>query len=110
MSAHAVVIGGGLAAATAVEELRALGYDGSIDLVTDESHWPYQRPPLSKGYLTGSDARESVFAHPPGFSAALRYTFVTALAYPLVVLGLTWCLRLRAPRTSEGAYRLGRPN
>jgi len=69
MSTHAVVIGGGLAAATAVEELRALGYDGSIDLVTDEPHRPYQRPPLSKGYLAGDDARESVFAHPPGWES-----------------------------------------
>jgi rod shape-determining protein MreD len=51
---------------------------------------------------------ELVFAHPPGLAASLGYVLVTALAYPLVVLGLTWCLRLRAPRVSEGAYRLGR--
>jgi rod shape-determining protein MreD len=51
-----------------------------------------------------------VFADPPGLAASLRYLLATALAYPLVVLGLTWCLRLRAPRVSEGAYRLGRPS
>ena len=53
---------------------------------------------------------ELVFAHPPGVAASLKYLLVTALAYPLVVLGLTWCLRLRAPRVSESAYILGRPS
>ena len=36
-----------------------------------------------------------------------RYLLATALAYPLVVLGLAWCLRLRAPRAAAG-YRPGR--
>ena len=48
-----------------------------------------------------------VFAHPPGLSASLRYLFATTIAYPLVVLGLAWCLRLRAPRMSEVATGLG---
>jgi rod shape-determining protein MreD len=53
-------------------------------------------------------ALELVFAHPPGFAASLRYLLATAIAYPLVVLGLTWCLRLRAPRAAQGPQRMGR--
>ena len=47
-----------------------------------------------------------VFAHPPGAVRLARYLFATTLAYPLVVLGLAWCLRLRAPRMSEAATDL----
>ena len=48
-----VVIGGGLAAAKTVEALRDQGYEGRLDLVTDEADLPYERPPLSKEYLQG---------------------------------------------------------
>ncbi|MGO1769208.1 MAG: NAD(P)/FAD-dependent oxidoreductase [Microbacterium sp.] len=65
-----VVIGGGLAAGTAVAKLRERGYEGAIDLVTSEAHRPYERPPLSKGYLTGSEERDSVFVHAEGWEAA----------------------------------------
>jgi 3-phenylpropionate/trans-cinnamate dioxygenase ferredoxin reductase component len=67
---HVVIVGGGLAAATAAEELRERGYDGDVDLVTQEAHRPYQRPPLSKEYLTGAGSRDDVFAHPEGWEAA----------------------------------------
>ena len=50
---HIVIVGGGLAAGTAAETLREEGYDGDVTVVTDEAHPPYQRPPLSKGYLAG---------------------------------------------------------
>jgi NADPH-dependent 2,4-dienoyl-CoA reductase/sulfur reductase-like enzyme len=59
-----VVVGGGLAAATCCETLRELGYDGSLVLVCAEPHLPYERPPLSKGYLMGADELDSVFVHP----------------------------------------------
>lgn len=58
-----VIIGGGLAAASAVEELRAQGHDGSITLLGAEHHLPYERPPLSKGVLLGNDEPDSVFLH-----------------------------------------------
>lgn len=50
-----VIIGAGLAGATAATELRARGYDGELTLVGAEPHLPYERPPLSKGYLLGDD-------------------------------------------------------
>ena len=46
-----VVIGGGQAAIQCITSLRKEGYSGSITLVGDESHLPYQRPPLSKDFL-----------------------------------------------------------
>ncbi|MFT4226879.1 NAD(P)/FAD-dependent oxidoreductase [Micropruina sp.] len=58
-----VVIGGGLAAANAVAELRDRGYTGDLALVGAEPHLPYERPPLSKGLLLGSDEPDSVFVH-----------------------------------------------
>ncbi|WP_455605656.1 NAD(P)/FAD-dependent oxidoreductase [Cellulosimicrobium funkei] len=56
-----VVVGGGLAAAKAVETLRAEGYDGGITVVAREPHRPYERPPLSKDYLRGEAERDAVF-------------------------------------------------
>jgi NADPH-dependent 2,4-dienoyl-CoA reductase/sulfur reductase-like enzyme len=58
-----VVIGGGLAAAKTVEALRDQGYEGRLDLVTDEADLPYERPPLSKDYLQGKAAFEKAVVH-----------------------------------------------
>ena len=52
-----VLIGGGLAAGNCARWLRRSGADGSILLVGREPDLPYDRPPLSKGYLKGTDAR-----------------------------------------------------
>jgi 3-phenylpropionate/trans-cinnamate dioxygenase ferredoxin reductase subunit len=49
-----VVIGGGVASATAVAGLRAQGFDGRITLVSAENTVPYERPPLSKEFLRGA--------------------------------------------------------
>ncbi|MGZ4190817.1 MAG: NAD(P)/FAD-dependent oxidoreductase [Solirubrobacteraceae bacterium] len=53
-----LLIGGGLAAGNCARWLRRSGADGSILLVGREPDLPYDRPPLSKGYLQGSDKRE----------------------------------------------------
>ncbi len=58
-----VIVGGGLAAASAADELRAQGHSGSITLLGAEPHLPYERPPLSKGVLLGNEAPSSVFLH-----------------------------------------------
>ncbi|KAA1424331.1 NAD(P)/FAD-dependent oxidoreductase [Nocardioides antri] len=60
---NVVVVGGGLAGASAVEELRTLGYTGDITLIGAEPHLPYERPPLSKGVLLGAADPGSVFVH-----------------------------------------------
>lgn len=62
-----VIAGGGLAGAKAVETLRAEGFDGRVTLLTQEAERPYERPPLSKGYLLGNDARDSAYVHDAGW-------------------------------------------
>ncbi|MGK5642002.1 NAD(P)/FAD-dependent oxidoreductase [Streptomyces sp. URMC 126] len=64
-----VIVGGGLAGAKAAETLRAEGFTGRVILVCDERDHPYERPPLSKGYLMGKDERDSVFVHEPSWYA-----------------------------------------
>lgn len=59
-----VVVGAGLAGASAVRGLREGGFLGRIRLIGAETHRPYIRPPLSKDYLSGSADRESVFVEP----------------------------------------------
>jgi 3-phenylpropionate/trans-cinnamate dioxygenase ferredoxin reductase subunit len=54
-----LLIGGGLASASCARWLRKAGADGSILMVGRESDLPYDRPPLSKGYLRGSESREN---------------------------------------------------
>jgi 3-phenylpropionate/trans-cinnamate dioxygenase ferredoxin reductase component len=51
--ATVVIVGAGLAGLRTAEELRTLGYDGSITLIGAEARPPYDRPPLSKKVLTG---------------------------------------------------------
>ncbi len=62
-----VLIGGGLAGAKAAETLRAEGFGGRVVLVAGEPELPYERPPLSKGYLLGSAEREKARVHDAGW-------------------------------------------
>ncbi|MGY6411138.1 MAG: NAD(P)/FAD-dependent oxidoreductase [Alkalilacustris sp.] len=64
-----VVVGAGQAGAAVAGKLRALGFGGSLTLVGAEPVPPYQRPPLSKKYLTGEMARERLFLRPEAFYA-----------------------------------------
>lgn len=60
---RSVIIGGGLAGAKTAEGLRDGGCTGPIVLVGAEEHLPYERPPLSKDYLTGTADRASIDVH-----------------------------------------------
>ncbi|KKZ75645.1 NAD(P)/FAD-dependent oxidoreductase [Streptomyces showdoensis] len=64
-----VIVGGGLAGAKAAETLRAEGFNGRVILIGDERDHPYERPPLSKGFLLGKEDRDSVFVHEPAWYA-----------------------------------------
>ncbi|MEV5571388.1 FAD-dependent oxidoreductase [Spirillospora sp. NPDC052269] len=59
-----VIVGASLAGAKAAETLRHEGFEGRVVLVGEEIERPYERPPLSKGFLLGSDTRESAHVHP----------------------------------------------
>ncbi|MFI8778123.1 NAD(P)/FAD-dependent oxidoreductase [Brachybacterium paraconglomeratum] len=54
MSSRVVVVGASASGLSTVERLRERGHRGSITLVGDEVHAPYDRPPLSKGLLSGA--------------------------------------------------------
>src|SRR5215472_14826145 len=64
-----VIVGASLTGAKAAETLRDEGFDGDIVLLGSEPERPYERPPLSKGYLLGNDPRDSVFVHEQGWYA-----------------------------------------
>ena len=55
-----VIVGGGLAGASAATELRKQGFAGEVMLIGGERHHPYIRPPLSKGFLSGEETRDSI--------------------------------------------------
>lgn len=55
------VIGGSLAGLRAVQSLRATGFEGTITVVGDEVHRPYDRPPLSKAFLKGEVELDQLF-------------------------------------------------
>ncbi len=65
--AHFVIVGAGQAGASLVARLRTGGFDGRITLIGEEPAPPYQRPPLSKGYLLGDTSRERLFLRPERF-------------------------------------------
>lgn len=60
MSAPLVVVGASLAGLRTIEELRTLGWPGEVVLIGDEARTPYDRPPLSKGFLTGEVSLDSL--------------------------------------------------
>lgn len=64
-----VTVGAGQTAAVAARTLRRRGFDGRIILIGDEPHPPYQRPPLSKEYLSGAGASDDLWILPERWCA-----------------------------------------
>ncbi|MDD5403771.1 MAG: FAD-dependent oxidoreductase [Sulfuricella sp.] len=62
-----VIVGGGLAGASAIEGIRTRDDKGSILLLGEETHPPYDRPPLSKKLWFGKTRVEEIFLHDPHF-------------------------------------------
>jgi 3-phenylpropionate/trans-cinnamate dioxygenase ferredoxin reductase component len=69
-----VIVGGGHAAGQACASLRQEGWKGEIVVIGDEPHLPYQRPPLSKQYLSGEHGLEKVHLRPVKFYADQNIT------------------------------------
>lgn len=61
---HTLIIGAGQAGLSAAAELRKRGYEGAVTLLGAETALPYQRPPLSKGYLSGDMPLERLWLKP----------------------------------------------
>ena len=111
--ARIVVVGAGQAGASLVARLRALGHAGSLTLVGAEPVPPYQRPPLSKGYLKGELTRERLFLRPPSFYEAagialLTGTRVAAIAGTIMMTGRSMSAQGAAAEDSASAT-IGRP-
>ena len=64
-----VVIGAGLTGASAAIALRKYSVDAQVVLIGEEDQAPYERPPLSKGYLRGEQPLEKLLVRPPEFYA-----------------------------------------
>ena len=62
-----VIVGGGLAGASAIEGIRAHDPEGAILLLARENHPPYHRPPLSKDLWFGKSTRDKLPVHEDGF-------------------------------------------
>lgn len=62
-----VIIGAGQAGASLAAKARVLGFSGPITIIGDEPVAPYQRPPLSKGYLLGEITLERLYLRAPSF-------------------------------------------
>ena len=78
-----VLIGGGLAAGNCARWLRRSGADGSILLVGREPDLPYDRPPLSKGYLKGTDTRGDALFQTADWYAEQQIEVLRARGHPL---------------------------
>lgn len=62
-----VIVGASLTGAKAAEGMRTEGFDGRLVLIGEEAVRPYERPPLSKGYLRGEEGRDKVYVHDEDF-------------------------------------------
>src|SRR5262245_44334452 len=65
-----VIVGASLTGAKAADTRRPTGFTGRIVLIGEETERPYERPPLSKGYLNGKEAREKAYVHDAEWYAA----------------------------------------
>lgn len=67
MPGGVVIVGGGQAGYQIAASLRTEGFDGPITLIGDEPHAPYQRPPLSKAFVTGKQDQTRLLLRPESF-------------------------------------------
>lgn len=82
MKTHAfryVIIGGGLAAASAAEGIREVDPEGSVLIIGRETRPPYHRPPLSKGILLGTKKAEDTACKPDAFYREKRIVLETGV-------------------------------
>ncbi len=76
--AGVVIVGAGQAGATVATGLAQAGYSGPITLIGDEPYAPYQRPPLSKGFLNGKDGIDALWLKPQAYYAQKNIHLITS--------------------------------
>ena len=62
-----IIAGGGQGGFQAAASLRSEGYEGPVAIVNEESHIPYQRPPLSKAFVLGKQDLDRLALRPESF-------------------------------------------
>ena len=67
-----VIVGGGVAAAKLIRAHRDAGGDAALTMISSDTHLPYNRPPLSKGFLRGELEASAVFVEPESSYAELE--------------------------------------
>ena len=72
MTQHILIVGAGQAAIQTIDTLRRKGFAGQLTLVGEEPWLPYQRPPLSKKFLSGGMERDRLLIRPATFYAEHR--------------------------------------
>jgi len=97
MTERIVIVGGGLAAARTVRGYRDAGGDAPVTVLSAEPTLPYNRPPLSKGFLRGEVEAEAVFVEPESAYAELD----VVIRLETTVTGID--TRRRSVRLADGA-------
>src|SRR2546430_15800358 len=67
-----LIVGGGMTADAAARAIREVDSTGSIGIISDDPHPPYNRPPLSKGLWKGDDPEKTVWRGTDTIGAELR--------------------------------------
>ncbi len=62
-----LIVGGGMAAGSLISNLVKNGYQGKVTLLSEEAYLPYQRPPLSKSYITDEKRPENILIKKESF-------------------------------------------
>ncbi len=78
MHSDILIVGTGQAGAQAAISLRQEGFEGSITMVGEEADLPYERPPLSKDYLSGDRTPDRLLLRPPAFWAERQVKIITS--------------------------------
>ena len=97
-----LLLGGGLAGATAAETLRGTGAEGSISILSAETTPPYHRPPLSKSFLLNGPDQTNVLIHDEAFYRDRKID---------IHLGTRVCrvdVESRTIETDRGHFRFGK--
>ena len=109
-----IIVGAGQAGFQVALSLRTEGYEGPIALIGDERSLPYQRPPLSKGFMAGKQDIESTALRPFAFYQSHRIDLLTGTkvteinrAGRLVSLASGRCLSYKALVLAVGARNRG---
>src|SRR5208282_2492207 len=71
-----VIVGAGHGGFQLAASLRQNGFDGAVALIGDEPDLPYQRPPLSKDYLSGKVRFDMLLMRPDSFYRDHRIEFM----------------------------------